>query len=309
MEENSALFLFLNDSHTALLAFSNNFTEIKWHGYTEPIRESCGGSLPHNIGQLSKFLEEASAAKLNDHIKNFSRIETELKFNTNSENTFFCIAASPAEIFIHIIRGVDINEKLKSDNFRLQKGLAEAHHRVRNSFQNIISYINILLRNNDSLIRSDIKKLTNHIHSLSSLHSILLEEVTENVDGKLVRFDRVLNNVFSSNFNGREFHWEEISEIKTSPRKTANFCLIISEAIETAFKFGNSPVTLAIDNPETDYYIFKISTDMPDNHHDIQNLMLNDLKFANMLATTEMGKGVKIELQQKTLEINLTLTL
>lgn len=231
------------------LASDNN--SLAFEGFCDPILEVTAGKLPQSVEELAAILSPSSRENFLQFIKEESAGECPLFFSNSS---WFLIATRPhpvaREFFIQCSQSAASehieSEKLAHLNHRLKLGMSEAHHRVKNTLQNIISYINILFTQRSSLDKGDVQKLIAYIHGLSSLHDILLEEVKAHGEAREVRLDRVINDVLAINSQTKSLNWTEIPELITSPRRAATISLIINELLDDAACIADASIDFSI---------------------------------------------------------------
>lgn len=123
---------------------------------------------------------------------------------------------------------------------RLELAMAEAHHRVKNTLQNIISYINIMFTRKDTVKKEDIQKLIHYIQSLASLHDLLLEQVRSGRDGKMINMDKIVSDIVQIQSLQRNISSGEIPEMLGPPRQAATLSLIVNELFDFFFNFGST---------------------------------------------------------------------
>lgn len=244
-----------NAAHVIRLIIDPTTSALEWDGFVKPVQESLGGTLPVSVQDFLKSVHP-------NHIKKITAFLNE----HGSSSGEFSLAASSAwvfryhrdegskEVFIHCFEN---SKHDQSDlqhthelNSRLKLGMSEAHHRVKNTLQNVISYMNVMLGRRPHLDREDVQKLVLYIHALTSLHDILLEEVQGQGDGKTVRLDRILGDVLTINAHNKSIEWGNIPELFTTPRQAATLSLIINELLDNASKFGQGTVTVKIEEGE-----------------------------------------------------------
>lgn len=127
---------------------------------------------------------------------------------------------------------------------RLELAMAEAHHRVKNTLQNIISYINIMFAKKDVVGKEEIQKLTHYIQSLSSLHDLLLQEVKSRGDGKMINMDRIIHQIIELQSLQKMITCSEIPEMPGPPRRAATLSLVLNELIDYFSSFGSTELFL-----------------------------------------------------------------
>jgi two-component sensor histidine kinase len=108
------------------------------------------------------------------------------------------IKAPPAEKVEEALRGasaVILLAPASSDGVEGQdarKAVAEAHHRIKNTLQNIISFIRIHFRKPENLSLRETERLARHIHTLADMHDLVADEMANTTSQRFVRVDSLL---------------------------------------------------------------------------------------------------------------------
>lgn len=134
--------------------------------------------------------------------------------------------------------------KQKELQDRLDLGIAEAHHRVKNTLQNIISYITLMFARKESVQKDDIEKLIRFIRSLASLHDFLRESDHRKTSAGLIRVDMLLNDIVSLHATDYQVSCEELPPSLCAPRQAATLSLIMTELLANASRYGSGEITL-----------------------------------------------------------------
>lgn len=141
---------------------------------------------------------------------------------------------------------IQSNMRITALNKRLQIGTVEAHHRIKNSFQNITSLLNLQIRKSGGLDVEETQKLSSHIQGLSKLHDLLTEKMVYDEDGSKIDISLVVNeitNTIQQAIPSRELitHLEQI----LLPSKIAcTISVIVNELLSNAIKHGSGPIEL-----------------------------------------------------------------
>lgn len=149
------------------------------------------------------------------------------------------------------------HSRIQSLNDRLQLGMVESHHRVKNSLQNVISLLNVHSRKNGELTKEEVQKLSVHIHGLAMLHDLLVSQVKEEGSTDQVPVDRVLERVIEllGRAAGRRRVCSHLQESRASPKQTASLAVILNELMSNALKHGKGDIAVTL-QPQADECIF-----------------------------------------------------
>jgi len=128
---------------------------------------------------------------------------------------------------------------------RLQLSVVEIHHRVKNSFQMMISLLNMQLRGKETLDRDAVNNISSHLYGLSTIHDLLtaragshsLEEI--NIQELL---DKLISNL---PLNSSERVKIECENITVSPRVASTFAVVANELLMNAIKHGAGPIEIS----------------------------------------------------------------
>lgn len=141
------------------------------------------------------------------------------------------------------------NQKIKALNDRLQMGMVETNHRVKNHLQKIISLLNYQIRNKKgTLCEEDVRGIVSHIHGLATLHDVLSDEVRSDGDGMTVDASDVLGrviDVLGSALDGRIVR-TELESCRVTPRQASSLSVILNELISNALKHGAGAIEVGL---------------------------------------------------------------
>ncbi|MDZ4786505.1 MAG: histidine kinase dimerization/phosphoacceptor domain -containing protein [bacterium] len=186
------------------------------------------------------------------------------------------------------------------DNIIYQEAVLEAHHRVKNTLQNLISYINLMFASRENIDKSEIQKLINHIHSLSLIHDILFEQTKKNDFNKIIRIDLVLHQLIELISLNRHIEFELLPEFSGSPRLASSLSLIINELLDNATRHGKDKIKFQIRRQTSGLMTIRIE-------NDIQSVpALSNLKDSTGLKLARMLTKVDLKSELTTQIINQT---
>jgi len=141
------------------------------------------------------------------------------------------------------------HQKIRALNSRLQMGMVETNHRVKNHLQKIISLLNYQARQRSGILnQDDVKAIVSHIHGLASLHDVLSDEVKSDGDGTSVDAAEVLGRVIdalASAQDGRIVR-TELESCRVTPRQASSLSVILNELVSNALKHGSGEILVGL---------------------------------------------------------------
>ncbi|MBN8547871.1 MAG: sensor histidine kinase [Deltaproteobacteria bacterium] len=175
---------------------------------------------------------------------------------------------------------------------QLKRGLAEAHHRVKNSLQNILSLLNLQTRNGGTLSAEQVKKLTSVIHGVAVLHDLLNERMRESADSTQIDVSRVLERVYAlavRSTKGRTFECSFDSCVVT-PRQASSLNVIFNELLQNALLFGSGKTNVTLRN-EGERALLTVKSQGPLFPKDFEDGLpaTSGLGMVKMLAKADLG--------------------
>ncbi len=142
------------------------------------------------------------------------------------------------------------HEKIKALNDRLQMGMVETNHRVKNHLQKLISLLQHQVRNKQGkLTEDDVKNVVSHIHGLAALHDVLAGEVRTNGDGLSVDASEVLGrvvDVLGSTLEERTIRMN-LEPCRVTSRQAASLSVILNELLSNALKHGTGAIQVELE--------------------------------------------------------------
>jgi PAS domain S-box-containing protein len=258
-------------AHLASWVWSPRTDSWQWTGHKEHL---FGQERARACSNLSDFLQMIHAADRDGFLETLKSAEHEQEDSTFSYE-FRCLGEKdewrwfqaqlrcPSDAadtrMICVLN--DITEKKEAEtallqshsriqalNDRLQLGMVESHHRVKNSLQNVISLLNLHSRKNGELTKEEVQKLSAHIHGLAVLHDLLVSQVKEEGSADEVPIDRVLERVIEllARAAGRRRCHSELAECRASPKQAASLAVILNELMSNALKHGKGDIFVSL---------------------------------------------------------------
>ena len=141
------------------------------------------------------------------------------------------------------------HEKIKALNDRLQTGMVETNHRVKNHLQKLISLLQHQVRNkHGNLTEEDVQGVVSHIHGLAALHDVLAEDGRVDGDGMTVDVSEVLGrviDVLGGTLEERTIR-TNFERCRVTSRQAASLSVILNELLSNALKHGSGPIQVAL---------------------------------------------------------------
>jgi two-component sensor histidine kinase len=139
-------------------------------------------------------------------------------------------------------------------NQRLQRAVAETHHRVKNNLQVISALIDMqVLRGQRTVPISEFERLGQHVRTLATIHDILTQRVTSGSESGFISAKEALEKLMpmiESMTNRRSVHFD-IEEVMLPARHSTSVCVLVNELVSNAFKHGDCcvHVNLKVNHP------------------------------------------------------------
>ena len=150
---------------------------------------------------------------------------------------------------------LDISEQKRAQteisdlNLRLQRAVAETHHRVKNNLQMLSALVSLQQADDrESVPASSLKRIDQHIHALSTLHDLLTLESKVSADQDAVSLKSALERlvpVWQVTANPRKILLFT-EEIRVTLKQSGSFLLLVNELVSNAFKHGKGDVILSL---------------------------------------------------------------
>lgn len=143
-------------------------------------------------------------------------------------------------------------EQIEQLNKRLQRSMAESHHRIKNNLQVLSALIDMQIMNSHGSIPvAELVRLNQHIHTLAILHDLLTVE-SKTVTG-VEREDTIsINSVLKKlvpmleTTSGGRAILVEASEVMLSLKQANPFVLLVNELISNAIKHGAGAIQISL---------------------------------------------------------------
>ncbi len=150
---------------------------------------------------------------------------------------------------------LDISEQKKAQaeisdlNQRLQRAVAETHHRVKNNLQTLSALVGLQQPDDrESVPISSLKRIDQYIHALSTLHDLLTSESKILADQDAVSLKAALERlvpVWQITATPRKILLLT-EDIRVTLKQSGSFLLLVNELVSNAFKHGKGDVTVIL---------------------------------------------------------------
>lgn len=162
-------------------------------------------------------------------------------------------AARNAALYAKAQREVEERTKAQASieelNRRLQRAMAETHHRVKNNLQVLAALVDMQVdESGETVPRSTLERLRLQIQSLSSLHDLLTQAAKSRGSADSVPVHAALEKLvetISTTSGDREMTLDS-DEIEMPARQSTAFTLLVNEVISNAIKHGSGPITIQV---------------------------------------------------------------
>ncbi len=150
---------------------------------------------------------------------------------------------------------LDISEQKRAQaeisdlNRRLQRAVAETHHRVKNNLQILSALISLQQADDrESVPASSLKRIDQHIHALSTLHDLLTLQSKVAADQDEVSLKSALERlvpVWQITATPRKIHLVT-EDICVTLKQSGSFLMLVNELVSNAFKHGKGDVIVTL---------------------------------------------------------------
>lgn len=191
------------------------------------------------------------------------------------------------------------NLRIEAMNKRLQVGMSEAHHRIKNSLQNISSLLNIKIRNSGNLSEEDAQKLSTHIQGLAKMHELLLEKTNEADVNQDVDIKPILTHIIETlqaSVPDRVIE-SELTEVSLPARTTSSISVIVNELLSNAIKHGDAKIKVELKKLNDKELVLSVSNDGSQFTDELKDKSKtrNGLTIVEALALGDLGSAPKFE--------------
>lgn len=136
-------------------------------------------------------------------------------------------------------------DEIQGLNVRLQRAMAETHHRIKNNLQTVLALIELLTENKKEMVPvSSVKRIGRHVFTLANIHDLLTHKAI--TDGDAQEFD--IMEVFESllpeleRASGTRRLSHRFAELSLPVREGASLALLVNELVNNAVKHGTGDI-------------------------------------------------------------------
>lgn len=147
-------------------------------------------------------------------------------------------------------------EQIEDLNKRLQRAMAESHHRIKNNLQVLSALLDMQIMNSTGTVPvAELERLNNHIHTLAVLHDLLTAESktgverTESISIKAV-LERMVPMLATAS-GGRDI-LVDADDVSLTLKLANPFVLLVNELVSNAIKHGAGTIQITL-HPDTAY--------------------------------------------------------
>ena len=163
----------------------------------------------------------------------------------NDEGTLQHIIGSILDISVLKNQQQEITEL----NTRLQRAMAETHHRVKNNLQMLSALVSLHLQNKEETVPiSALHRINRHIHTLGSLHDMLTLGSKATTDQDTVSLKATLEKLvplLQTTAGAREIR-VQADEMQATLKQGSSFALLVNELVTNALKHGREAVDVTL---------------------------------------------------------------
>jgi two-component sensor histidine kinase len=139
--------------------------------------------------------------------------------------------------------------QIRALNVRLQRAMAESHHRIKNNLQTLAAVVDMAIMDSPQTVPlSVLNRLVRHIQTLASLHDLLTieakNEAEMDVTNVKIALER-LSPMIQATSGGRQIDITA-EEVCLPLKQSSAFLLLANELISNALKHGKGDVRLAL---------------------------------------------------------------
>lgn len=138
-------------------------------------------------------------------------------------------------------------QEIQELNARLQRAMAETHHRVKNNLQVISALVDMqIMDDTEHVPVSEWKRLGMHIRTLAAVHDLLTATVKNNQEADAVSVEAALDRLLpmvQSTLGARRLK-TRIQDIQLPARLLGSLTILINEIISNAVKHGKGDIEL-----------------------------------------------------------------
>jgi PAS domain S-box-containing protein len=137
--------------------------------------------------------------------------------------------------------------EIETLNRRLQRGIGETHHRVKNNLQVMMALLNMeTMRHEETIPTEHIRQIAQHVHALAVIHDLLTHQAkTDALAQELpvkVMMAKLLPTL-QGMVAGRTLRYR-VDDVRLTIRQSSALAMLLNELISNAIKHGAGDITI-----------------------------------------------------------------
>lgn len=140
-------------------------------------------------------------------------------------------------------------QQIEGLNRRLQRAMAETHHRVKNNLQVITALLDMkIMEGGDYVPISELKRLRLHIRALASIHELLTHVVKTDADVSQISSREMIQQLqpmLLTSIGGRDVTFD-IDDIVLPTRYGSSLAMLVNELVTNAVKHGAGAIVVSL---------------------------------------------------------------
>jgi two-component sensor histidine kinase len=149
-------------------------------------------------------------------------------------------------------RQVEMLERKASEiaelNVRLQRAMAETHHRVKNNLQIVNGLIELQRMEGDTISEADVIRLSTHIRALATIHDLLTQQAKENGSSEYLSARDALDRLIplvrdTAGVRRLDYHADD-ALLPIS--KGTSLAVLLNELVSNAVKHGSGDILVSL---------------------------------------------------------------
>ncbi len=156
-------------------------------------------------------------------------------------------------------------EQIEALNRRLQRTMAETHHRVKNNLQVITALLDMkIMEGSETVPISELKRLRLHIRALASIHELLTHVVKADAETSEISSEAMIDQLqplLLTSSGGRAVDFN-VADISLSTRYGSSLAILVNELVTNAVKHGAGKITVNL-AAEGEYVRLEVTDEGP----------------------------------------------
>lgn len=140
-------------------------------------------------------------------------------------------------------------QQIEALNFRLQRSMAETHHRVKNNLQVITALLDMrIMEGGDSVPMAELKRLRLHIRALASIHELLSQVIQTESNASEISSEAMIGQLepmLLTSIGGRPIAFD-VDNIVFPLRYGSSLAMLVNELVTNAVKHGSGRIALSL---------------------------------------------------------------